>query len=467
MLKMLKQFSDFCFLLGIIIIILPYPAMLEIGAGLLLLGVLLRILNREDDPVGKARMVFVGVFIAVAWAIARYELIQLTVGDQSTTLIDRLLFLGWSLLVGASISLVITIFLFLLTVYISGAYVLALKDAEGLTDKQAFKSILSLMLNTQYDWMVVADGKVAVTKKKGVLKKLGGPGKVVIQPGNAVVFERGGTISRISGAGVVITKNFEVIRDGGIIDLRKQFHMETIEAVTADKITVKVEAAVIYQILPASETPGGKIITDNMNLYPVTEETLRRAVFGGTAGGWHGFCRGAPLNVVRDQIMAMNLDELFENDGSANGRAIKKIEEIAVAETNKGASGMGVKIIAVDIRSIKLPKAVMDEVAKLRRLKADAETLEQFENARTEARYQLIDEVLGIINNRTGRPITVADIELATKLIQATGRLKTDDVFSRERLEALEKMAAADGTKIISAGGGTPPPVETPISLEK
>ncbi len=464
MLKMFKRFSNFCFLLGIIIVILPYPAMLEIGAGLLLLGVLLRILNREDDPVGKARMVFVGVFIAVAWAIARYELIQLTVGDQSTTLIDRLIFQGWSLLVGASISLVVTIFLFLLTVYISGAYVLALKDAEGLTDKQAFKSILSLMLNTQYDWMVVADGKVTVTKKKGVLKKLGGPGKVIIQPGNAVVFERGGTISRISGAGVVLTKRFEVIRE--IIDLRKQFYMETIEAVTADKITVKVEAAVVYQILPAGETPGGKIITDNMNLYPVTEETLRRAVFGGTAGGWHGFCRGSALNAIRDQIMAMDLDDLFENDGSANGRAIKKIEEIAVTETNKGAPNMGVKIIGVDIRSIKLPKAVMDEVAKSRRLRADKETMRKFEHERNAARKSLIQSVLNIVT-RGRNTITQNDIALATQLIKATGQLKTDDVFSRERLEALEKMAASDGTKIISAGGGTPPPVETPISLEK
>ena len=463
MLTMLKRFSDFCFWTGIIIIFLPYPAMPEIGAALLLLGVLLRIMGKEDDPVGKARMIFLGIFIALAWGIARYELSKWTAINQSTAFVDRLIIQAWSWLVGAGISAAITVFLFLLTVYISGAYVLALKDAEGLNGWQAFKSLLSLMLNTQYDWVVIADGKISVTKKKGVLKKLGGPGKVVIQPGNAVVFERGGTISRIAGAGVVLTKNFEVIRE--VIDLRKQFHLETIEAVTADKITVKVEAAVVYQILPATETPGGTLLTDNMNLYPVTEETLRKAVFGGTAGGWHGYCRGAPLNVVRDQIMALTLDTLFESDGSANSRTIEAIERNAVAEVNKFASGMGVKIIGVDIRSIKLPKAVMDEVAKSRRLRADAETMHKFEEERNAARQTLIHSVLRIITAGK-KPVDTNDVALATELIKATGQLKTDDVFSRERLEMLEKMAASDGAKIISAGGSTPP-VETPISLEK
>ncbi len=463
MLTMLKRFSDFCFLIGIIVIFLPYPAMPEIGAALLLLGVLLRMLEKENDATGKARMIFLGIFIALAWGIVRYELAQLTTTNQSTAFVDRLIIQAWSLLVGAGISAVVTILLFLLTVYLSGVYVLALKDAEGLTDWHAFKSILSLMLNTQYDWIVVADGKISVTRKKGVLKKLGGPGKVVIQPGNAVVFERGGAISRIAGAGVVLTKRFEVIRE--VIDLRKQFHLETIEAVTADKITVKVEAAVIYQILPADKTPGGNRITDNMDLYPVTEEILRKAAFGGTAGGWHGFCRGTPLNIVRDQIMARTLDDLFENDGSANSRTIREIEETAVSEANKFAANMGVEIIGVDIRAIKLPKAVMDEVAKSRRLRADVATMHRFEEERNAARQTLIHSVLQIIT--AGKEtVDTNDVALATKLIQATGQLKTDDVFSRERLEMLEKMAASDGTKIISAGGGTPP-VETPISLEK
>jgi len=370
--------------------------------------------------------------------------------------------------------------------------VLALRDAEGITTRRAFISILSLMLNTQYDWMVVAGGKVTVTKKKGILNKLGGPGKVVIQPGNAVVFERGGTISRISGAWVVLTQNFEFIRE--IIDLRRQFHLETIEVVTADKITVNVDAAVIYQILPASETPGGNIITDNMNLYPVTEETLRKAAFTGTAGGWHGFCHGAPLNVVRDQLMSLTLNELFgDEDGDTshtglpstsqekmrkiinpllreNDRVIKKVEDAAVAQINAFAPGMGVKIIAVDIRSLELPKAVQDEVAKIRRLKADAQTMKRFEEERNSARRGLIQAVMRIIlgikeDEKILDKPTKEDVTLAIQLIKATGALKTDDVFSRERLEMLEKMAASDGTKIISASGTTPQ-VETPISTQ-
>ncbi len=455
--------------LGLLLVLIPLQLTIGIGTLFILLAVLV-VLNATEDAAAKARWMFAGVFVIIAGIAATLTEQSLHLDNQRQDIASQLMLRSYALVVGVSISLGITLLLFLLTIYISGAYVLALQKVEGITGGQAFRSVFSLITNTNFDWLIVEDGKVTRTKKGGILKKFGGPGKVVIQPGNAVVFERAGKISRIAGAGVVLTKRVEVIRK--IINLQKQFHMETFEAVTADKITVKIEAAVVYQILPAGETPGGKIITDNENLYPVTEETLKRAVFSGTAGGWEGFCQGSPMAVIRDQIMARTVDELFDFDIQAtdavarmNSRVIREIEETALEQASAAAPGMGAKIIMVDIRSIKLPKSVHDQVAKERRLRADLKTARDLEQARKDAKKDLIREVLHAVKDYTGgQPLDARHIEMATQLINASARIQLDDVYGRERLEMLEKMAKSDGTKVISTGG-TPPPVESPISL--
>lgn len=457
------------FMLGFLLFLIPLQFTIGIGTLFILLAVLFN-LNDSEDTVANVRWMFVGVFVIIAGIAATLTEQNLHLDNQRQDIVSQLMLRGYALVVGSGISLGITLSMFLLTIYISGAYVLALQKVEGITGGQAFRSVFSLVTNANFDWLIVEDGKVTRTKKGGILKKLGGPGKVIIQPGNAVVFERAGKISRFEGAGVVLTKRGEVIRK--IINLQKQFHMETFEAVTQDMITVKVEAAVVYQILPASETPGGRVIIDNENLYPVTEETLKRAVFSGTAGGWEGFCQGAPMTIIRDQIMAHTVDELFNFDIQAtdpvarmNSRVIKEIEETALAQVSDGAPGMGAKILMVDIRSIKLPKSVHDQVAKERRLRADSKTARDLEQARKDAKKDLIREVLQAIKDYTGaQPLEPSHIEMATQLINAAARIQLDDVYGRERLEMLEKMAKSDGAKVISTGS-TPPSVEHAISL--
>ena len=91
-----------------------------------------------------------------------------------------------------------------------------------------------------------------------MLSRLGGPGVLVVRPGNAVVLERGGKITRIVGPGVHQLKRFEGLKssDGkGIVDLRTQFAPETATNVlTRDGIPLEIKAATVFKIEPKQVT---------------------------------------------------------------------------------------------------------------------------------------------------------------------------------------------------------------------
>lgn len=455
---------------GLLIMLLPFGATSVIIGALIIISAAFYSIMGRDDTTASIRRSFLAVFFIILAAASVATLLLTDTSNLRQDIASQFLFQGYGIAVGAGVALVATILFIILAIHISATYILALHESEGVTLKDGFLLVLSLINGTGYDWIVVADGKIVKHKKgRGFMKKLGGPGKVIIQPGNAVVFERAGRISRIAGASVVLTKRAENIRK--IVNLQKQFHMETFDAVTQDKITVKVEVAVVYQILPANQTPGGRIITDTTDLYPVTEETLKRAVFAGTAGGWEGFCQGAPMGVIRDQIMARNVDELFGSKSNPNTkpstadeRVIKEIEKIALEQASDHAPDNGAKILMVDIRNIKLPKSVHDQVAKERRLIADRNTARDLEQTRKDAKKDLIRDVLHAIKDYTGNaPLTPQHVEMATQLINAAANIKPDDVYGREHLQMMEKMAKSDGTKVISTG--KPGPIESPISL--
>jgi len=135
----------------------------------------------------------------------------------------------------------------LAVMWISSEYILGLNQGYGVTRGEALRLLFSLIFATNYLVAIVAEGKETKGKAGGLLKFLGGPGKVVIRPGNAVVFEQGGKVSRIEGPGVVITKRAEIIK--AIVDLRPQFVLREVENVlTRDRVPLKLTLGIGFQI---------------------------------------------------------------------------------------------------------------------------------------------------------------------------------------------------------------------------
>ena len=254
--------------------------------------------------------------------------------------------------------------------------ILALFEVEGISRWDAFCYQWSLLLGIQRPWQVVENGEVKVTKPKGIFSKIGGPGIVVIQPGNAVVFEQLGRVTRIEGPGVVKTKRFECIKE--VIDLRPQWATVKAENVlTKDRVPLTIELGVGYRIelkedtdkrlKSALETDSKAFTREIGEVYRVYEETVRKAAYKVTAAGWQMTTREAAKAFLRDIVATYNFDDIFTLNGTEleeNKRAIHKIEEAVKKKLATVAINWGVKITTIDIGNIEIPLILREQIAE-------------------------------------------------------------------------------------------------------
>ncbi len=447
----------FLFLIGLVggigLLFWPNGYALWAGIGLLLFVTLLQATFNEDEA-SRARWIFAVIFVLLlgvtAWVFEQRLQQARPPADWVVALEQRLI----ALLLGGFISAIATTALAMLTILVASVYVLSINIVEEVSIWDAFRSLLSLILNTQYDWLVVSEGKVARSRAGGVMKELGGPGKLIVDPGNAVVLQRGGKITRIVGAGVWLTQRNENIRE--IFDLTNQFSTQKLTNVmTANKIPLDVELGVGFRIIRETDTSVEGLINGNNTGFPVKEETLLRAIFNNTSGGgWVGFGTGAPSAHLRDQFMSRNLNELFDIDSAKgvgpNARQVKHIEQEILDMLVGFSADYGVTFTGVDIREIKLPEKIMEAFMIDVKSQAEALAIQRVTVQHNTAQRELIDQILGTIAIHKGGPLDEVDIQLATVFAQVSKRTPTDDILGYHYVEMLQKLAEGEGTKVFT-----------------
>ncbi|MCG3212175.1 MAG: hypothetical protein FOGNACKC_05823 [Anaerolineae bacterium] len=460
----------FLFLIGLVggigLLFWPNGYALWAGIGLLRFVTLLQATFNEDEA-SRARWIFAVIFVLLlgvtAWVFEQRLQQARPPADWVVALEQR----GIALLLGGFISAIATTALATLTIFVASVYVLSINIVEEVSIWAAFRSLLSLILNTQYDWQVVSEGKVTRTREGGVMKFLGGPGKLIVDPGNAVALQRSGKITQIVGSGVWLTQRNENIRE--IFDLTNQSAVQSLTNVmTADRIPLEVEIGIGYRLVreAGSEVEGLIENKDEHKIFPVKEGTLLKAISNNTTGGrWSGFGGGAPVGQLRDQFMSYTLDELFElNPGKGdilrpNRRRIRQIEQEILTVLNGFAGNVGVTFTGVDIREIKLPAKIMETIFLRERARAEARAINQIEDTRNMAMGNMIMNILNNIPNQPGINLRDA-LRLVETFATRSRRNLTDDILGHEYLEMLEKMASAEGTKIFSTGNGPSPQID-------
>ncbi len=372
-------------------------------------------------------------------------------------------------LLGGVVSLVLTLLFFAAVGYFSVIYILDLPHEENLRFWTAFRSYISLVLNIQYLWLDVAEGKVIEIKQNGFLKTGLSMGKIIVRPGNAVVLQKGGQITRICGAGIVPTTRNEFIR-GQPIDLGPQFYVERLEnVITMDQVPLEIEVGISYRIKPAvnPDAPGVKKEA-TYGVFPVEEKTLLDAAF--KVKDWHVLAQGAVKNNLRDQMMTYKVDDLFQmlpkgDTLRANNRQIREIEETAQNAVNGFATNVGIEITGVDIRQVTLSGDLREAVKMRIQAQAEAESIKhkslaeaqgirQIEGQRNVARGELVTRILDSISLKTGQ-IGEMELQLATVFAHITRRALTDDVLGHQYVEMLKTLAEGKGTNIFNAMSGS------------
>ncbi|MDH4137737.1 MAG: SPFH domain-containing protein, partial [Anaerolineae bacterium] len=387
---------------------------------------------------------------------------------------------------------------------VSSEYILALHQVHGIRRRDALRVLWSLIMGINYPWMIIEDGKETQSKPKGILSAIGGPGLAVIRAGHAVVFQRAGKISRITGSGLVLLKQYEQIR--AIFELRPLWELRELKNVlTKDRIPLEVEIGVSFQIEPKAVTdqrpesfvePHGEALTEVIGtLYEVYKATLEKAVYHITPDGWSVLTPAVAQNLLRDIIATYNFDEIFRQVGEEeemegeegpggfdpDERTIRKIEDKIMERLSAAAPTWGAEAQGVDIREIKIREDVLqkmldwwgaewkkriaikeaegegealitraeaEKIALFRRAEGEAGAIKAVEGAKAEARRKILEQMAKLIN---------LDEKLAFRFIKIMEKLSydmtADNVVGRRYIEVLEAIAKSGGQKTIVIGG--------------
>lgn len=198
-----------------------------------------------------------------------------------------------------------------------------LRDLYDGSEVAAIKSHLSIMTSIRGGFLVVDGGKIVVPSTAPPHL---GPKLVIVRPGNIVVMVNGGSISRICGPSVFMSRNFEYVSKV-IPTERKRKTLSLNDVVPKDTDPVSVSISYVFGLnvtpetirgrVSSSELPDGSrgiteterdIIHRVVALYPDWEQELGRALQG----------------AIRNVFAQYNFEELINvNDYSRIGRKIE------------------------------------------------------------------------------------------------------------------------------------------------
>jgi regulator of protease activity HflC (stomatin/prohibitin superfamily) len=393
------------------------------------------------------------------------------------------------LLLGA---LVLSLFLvgamLVVAVFVSIEWILNIPEVRGISRRQALRLIFSMLFHTNYAWYIVENGEIKQSKPKGLLPALGGPGIVVIKPYNAVVFERGGEITRIEGPGLVLTERFEMHKK--IFDLRKQWiPWRTEELLTRDHVPLRFNCGVGFRIESAQETArqikgplpehlGGNFPDLISGDYKVYQHTLYRALYETTEAGWQKTTQAVTETVLLNIVREYTLEEFYRLEAgklAQDESIMAKIVHETMERTKEITHTWGVTVTAFKITNFEAPREVREKLAemwaaryaersKLIEAEADkgamvtrgegqAAALAHVENVKATAVQMLINQLLRGIREAEQVNLDSQVIErFAAVVEQLSSNLVHDDLTAPRYIEALEKIAACETTKTIALG---------------
>ena len=388
---------------------------------------------------------------------------------------------------GGAVGVVLPLVFWLVLLYVSTKWILGVSDSFGVPFRKAFRYVAAQVFGASQAYQIVENGAVTADNPKGMLSKLGGPGMLVVRPGNAVVLERGGTVTRIEGQGVYPLKRFEFLKNPqsvkGIVDLGVQPASETVSDVTTkDGIPLEITVRMEYQIEPKAVTdkrPSSHFERGDASArvlegeYPVYESTIRKAVFSTTADGWQKLFPEGPISVLRDIVASYTLDQIFapnpavEDEPDPDARTVRRIEERVVERFDPTWAGVQLKVF--DIQRIVAPPDVKERILRrwmapvdqrLRIAEANADrealilrsigrasALGNVEAVKAKARQKMVETVAQLLDALSATGDADIAVSFVSVLQELTRRVGDDDTVTMNYIEAMRAIVQSDGPK--------------------
>lgn len=320
------------------------------------------------------------------------------------------------------------------------AYIAAYRFLEsffGLSDSSMARSVFGRLrgsvLATRASLKIQRDN-LDKERKKNPLLLVGGPGRIIVGHGDAVITEFNGRFMRILGPGSHTLDRFEY--PVALVDVRPhEREKEEVKVVTSDGINVSTSIGVSFQIDPGDGVPRQK------EPFPFNEESVRQAAYGQTnlADGKVDTWESLPLIIAEGQlgevVSQTRLDELVDPEDSEL-RMHDKLKKTMESRARSTMRRFGVLVRSARLGRLGLPDEVRDQ--RLEYWGSYWELEEDLRRKAGEAVARDIEEMA----------IAQAEALMLQALAEGLQRAKSTDqdfepkaIVALRLVEALEKMA--------------------------
>jgi regulator of protease activity HflC (stomatin/prohibitin superfamily) len=278
-------------------------------------------------------------------------------------------------------------------------------------------------------------------RKTEPLLKIGGPGRIVVFGGAALVTELNGRFHRVLGPGRHTLDRFEF--PWTLVDLRPQEReVENVKMMTSDGIELTTSLTVTFQIMRGDEKPS------RTNPFPYDEEAVRMAAYSetnqpdGSTGYWDSLPAIITAAQLRTIVAEERLDELILSD--PNGIDVHRRLQLEMERRARAAlRNFGVILRGTRLGVMELPDEVEAQRKKfwqahwntqrtLQIADGEAEALESYELARAEAEAIMLKAIAEGLqrSSRSGRNISSREV-VALRLIESLEAMakKTEQVL--------------------------------------
>ncbi len=316
-------------------------------------------------------------------------------------------------------------------VFISG-YILPLQDSSQRI--QAFRSLLTFRLGTNYPYYVVEDWKRDPLEPRVSGKTsqplFGGPGIVITSCDHLVTISAGISFEGVKHPGLTFTGQYQNI--GDVIDLRPQLRAFTVLAETKDGVPIEVVTFVPFRIDVLDRQP---VLGES---YPYNEDAVFRAVHRQPLG--HRWERDAEDRATEDQakipwddLVPMIAPPLLKNviikytcDELCTPGAREEIKRKFLDDLGAAVRPWGVQLVSGGISNLMpaddsvIEQRIENWKAKWKREievelgKGEAKALSQMESVRTRAQLEAMQPIAKIFADKD-----LSEHVIALRLIEA------------------------------------------------
>jgi regulator of protease activity HflC (stomatin/prohibitin superfamily) len=314
-------------------------------------------------------------------------------------------------------------------------------------------------------WIKVQEAHVSHTTHN-VLKSIGGPCHLVIYNTNAILFEKGGKLTKVEGPGFPAIGAFEQIYN--IVDLRpKRVHF-TVKAMTKEGILINWDVDIRYQIAASGRQPTEE------EPYPFSEDEVFRAATGqwvreaGRAQDldWEGRVVGDLEGTLRSILSRRHLDQLIGLTQDEARAAREAVQEELEQSLRQSVPKLGAKILQVRLNNLRVDDEVTQQwidhwqarwenVSSKQLAQGEAARVYLYETAKAEAQMRLMVNLTKTLQEMdAGQEVTPTVVlwRLFSALDQAHISAASRLFVPGQALDALEKMRRLLGSGDDSGG---------------